>query len=78
MIKFIPDAAVGGSFTLFAMCMIAAGKNEDCEECEYYKKRFLDVLDSIRTIFQKFYNNELSAEDDFAKLLVWGGLNKSA
>ena len=63
MINFILGTLFGGFIVLFCMALITVSKKADCAECEDYKKHFFEVLDSIRIIIQKFYSNELSADN---------------
>lgn len=63
MVKFIIGAVVGGFVTLFCMALVSANKRAECAECDYYKNRFLYIVDIIKLIISKFRNDELTSYD---------------
>lgn len=63
MLNFIIGAVVGGFVTLFCMALVSANKNAECAECDYYKNRFLYIVDRIKSIISKFRNNEVTADN---------------
>jgi hypothetical protein len=63
MLNFIIGAVVGGFVTLFCMALVSANKKAECAECDYYKSRFLYIVDIIKLIISKFRNDELTAYD---------------
>lgn len=63
MLNFIIGAVVGGFVTLFCMALVSANKRAECAECDYYKNRFLYIVDIIKLIISKFRNDELTADD---------------
>lgn len=63
MLNFIIGAVVGGFVTLFCMALVSANKRAECAECDYYKNRFLYIVDIIKLIISKFRNDELTAYD---------------
>ena len=62
MFKFIIGAVVGAFITLFCMALFSANKKAECAECDYYKNRFLGVVDRIKSIINTFRNNEVTAD----------------
>ena len=63
MFKFIIGAVVGAFITLFCMALVSANMRAECAECDYYKNRFLYVVDRIKSIIGKFRNNEVTADN---------------
>lgn len=63
MLNFIIGAVVGGFVTLFCMALVSANKNAECVECDYYKNRYIFIVDVIKLIISKFRNDELTADD---------------
>lgn len=63
MLNFIIGAVVGGFVTLFCMALVSANKKAECAECDYYKNRFLYVVDKIKSIIGKFRSNEVTADN---------------
>lgn len=63
MFKFIIGAVVGAFITLFCMALVSANKRAECAECDYYKNRFLYVVDKIKSIIGKFRSNEVTADN---------------
>ena len=45
------------------MALVSANKKAECAECDYYKNRFLYIVDIIKLIISKFRNDELTAYD---------------
>lgn len=63
MLNFIIGAVVGGFVALLCMALVSANKRAECAECDYYKNRFLGVVDRIKSIINTFRNNEVTADD---------------
>lgn len=63
MIKFILGAVVGGFVTLFCMALVSANKRAECAECDYYKSRFISIVDIIKLIISRYRIDELTADD---------------
>lgn len=63
MLNFIIGAVVGGFVTLFCMALVSANKRAECAECDYYKNRFLYIVDRIKSIIGKFRNNEVTSDN---------------
>ena len=63
MVKFIIGAVVGGFVTLFCMALVSANKRAECAECDYYKSRFISIVDIIKLIISRYRIDELTADD---------------
>lgn len=63
MLNFIIGAVVGGFVTLFCMALVITNKNAECVECDYYKNRYIFIVDVIKLIISKFRNDELTADN---------------
>lgn len=63
MLNFIIGAVVGGFVALLCMALVTANKRAECVECDYYKNRFLYIVDRIKSIIGKFRNNEVTADN---------------
>ena len=63
MVKFIIGAVFGGFVTLFCMALVSANKRAECAECDYYKSRFISIVDIIKLIISRYRIDELTADD---------------
>lgn len=63
MLNFIIGAVVGGFVTLFCMALVSANKRAECAECDYYKSRFISIVDIIKLIISRYRIDELTADD---------------
>lgn len=63
MLNFIFGAMFGGFIILFCMALVSANKRAECVECDYYKNRFLYIVDRIKSIIGKFRTNEVTANN---------------
>lgn len=63
MLNFIIGTVVGGFVTLFCMALVSANKRAECAECDYYKSRFISIVDIIKLIISRYHNDELTAYD---------------